>query len=443
MSFETDVVIPAPIEDVFDWHGRPGALTRLLPPWQPVRVRREAGNLRNGQAELQLPGGLVWTAEHRDYDPPHRFVDELTSLPLRWRHEHRFEPVGAGSTRVMDSVDTRVPARLLRPMFDYRHRQLRADFISHGAARAWNDQSLTVAVSGSGGLIGRALCAFLSTGGHRVIRLVRRSSDAPDERFWDPSAPARELLEGVDAVVHLAGSSIAGRFTPAHKRSIYASRVGPTRGLAQLAAGTPGGPRIFVTASAIGYYGAQRGDELLDEDSAGGTGFLAEVVSGWEDDTEPATEAGIRVVNVRTGIVQSARGGALKTLLPLFKMGLGGPLGDGTAWVSWIGIDDLLDIYLRAVLDIRLSGPVNAVAPNPVQFNEYAQVLGRTLRRPAVLRVPTFGPRLVLGSEGASEFALASQLVRGARLEALGHTYRHPTLPAALSHQLGRVRVDT
>ena len=438
MSFETDVVIPAPIEEVFEWHGRPGALTRLLPPWQPVRVGREAENLRDGRAELRLPGGLVWTAQHSGYDPPHRFVDELTSLPLRWRHEHRFEPDGAGFTRVIDSVETRVPARLLRRMFEYRHRQLGADFISHGAAREWGNESLTVAVSGSGGLIGRALCAFLSTGGHRVIRLVRRPPNAPDERLWDPSTPARDLLAGVDAVVHLAGSSIAGRFTAAHKRSIYASRVGPTRHLAQVAARTPADPRAFVSASAVGYYGPQRGNELLGEESARGTGFLSDVVSDWEDDTNPAKEAGIRVVNVRTGIVQSPQGGALKTLLPLFKLGLGGPLGDGSAWVSWIGLDDLLDVYLRALLDVRLSGPVNAVAPNPVQFNEYAHILGHTLNRPAVVRVPTLGPRLILGSEGATEFALASQRVRAGRLEALGHTFRHPTLQAALSHQLGR-----
>ena len=439
MTFETDIVIPAPIEDVFDWHARPGALTRLLPPWQPVQVRREAENLRDGRAELRLPGGFVWAAQHGGYDPPHRFVDELTSLPLRWRHEHRFEAEGPGSTRVIDSVETRAPARLLRPMFEYRHRQLSADLRSHGVAREWSDETLTVAVSGSGGLIGNALCAFLSTGGHRVIRLVRRPPKSPDERFWDPSTPARDLLVGVDAVVHLAGSSIAGRFTSGHKRSIYASRVGPTRHLAQVAAGTAAGPRVFISASAIGYYGAQRGDEPLDEESARGTGFLADVVSDWEDDTHPASEAGIRVVQVRTGIVQSAQGGALKTLLPLFKLALGGPLGDGTAWISWIGLDDLLDIYLRALLDVRLSGPVNAVAPNPVQFNEYAHTLGRTLNRPAVVRVPTFGPRLVLGSEGASEFALASQRVRAGRLEALAHTYRYPTLQAALSHQLGRV----
>ena len=439
MSFETDVVVPAPIGEVFAWHERPGALTRLLPPWQPVRIGKEAENLSDGRAELRLPGGLRWVAQHRDCDPPNYFVDELTSLPLRWHHEHRFEAEGPASTRVVDRVDTRVPARLLRSMFSYRQAQLSGDLLSHHVARQWNPASLTVAVSGSGGTIGQALCAFLSTGGHDVIRLVRRSPNDRSERFWDPAAPAPDLLDGVDAVVHLAGSSIAGRFTTGHKRSIYESRIGPTGRLAQIAAAASKGPRVFVGASAIGYYGAQRGDEILLEESDRGTGFLSDVVVDWEQDLAPARDAGVRVVNVRTGIVQSARGGALKTLLPLFKLGLGGPLGDGRAWVSWIGIDDLLDIYLRAILDVRLSGPLNAVAPNPVQFNEYAKTLGQALHRPALIRVPTLGPRLVLGSEGASEFALASQRVQPARLEGLGHVFRYPLLAGALGHQLGRV----
>ena len=440
MTFEADVVVAAPIDEVFAWHTRPGALSRLLPPWQRVRVRREAEDLRDGRAELLLPGGLVWAAQHHGYDPPNCFVDELTSLPLRWRHEHRFDRIADGSTRVIDAVDTRVPARFLRPMFTYRHSQLAGDLTAHAAARDWGAASpLTVAVTGSSGTVGRALCAFLSTGGHHVVRLVRRQPANPGERFWDPASPAPELLAGVDAVVHLAGSSIAGRFSPGHKRAIYESRVGPTRRLAQAAAGTPGGPGVFVSASAIGYYGSQRGDELLDEESGRGSGFLSDVVVDWEADTAPASEGGLRVVHVRTGIVQSARGGALKTMLPLFRFGLGGPLGDGKAWMSWIGLDDLMDVYLRSLVDGRVSGPLNAVTPNPVRSDDYAKTLGRVLGRPALLRVPPIGPKLLLGSEGASEFALASQRVRPARLEAWGHVFRHPSLQDVLRHQLGRV----
>ena len=438
MSFETDIVIPAPLEDVFEWHARPGALTRLLPPWQPVRVRREAENLRDGRAELRLPGGLVWRAEHSGYDPPHRFVDELTSLPLRWRHEHRFEPEGATSTRVIDSVETRAPARLLRPMFEYRHRQLGADLRSHEAARDWSDGSLTVAVSGSGGLIGRALCAFLSTGGHRVIRLVRRPPRHAGERYWRPEDPSPDLLSGVDAVIHLAGASIGGRFTPSRKQEIRDSRIIPTRRLAELAAAACPGLRAFVTASAIGIYGPDRGDEVLTETSTRGEGFLADVVAGWEDATAPAAQAGIRTVQVRTGIVQTPRGGTLRLLYPLFAAGLGGPLGSGQQRLSWIGLDDLLDIYLRAVTDPALSGPVNAVAPAPVRNAEYTATLAGLLHRPALVPVPGFGPRLLLGGEGAREIAAASQYVRPQRLIDAGHHFRYPELEAALRHVLGR-----
>ena len=438
VSIKASSVVNAPLEEVYAWHERPGALPRLLPPWQPLRVVQEASSLSDGRAVLSLPGGIKWVACHRECEPPGRFVDELSSLPLRWRHEHRFEAVGDGRTRVIDEVTTRVPAALLRSTFAYRHRQLAADLASHAGARRLNANPLTIAVTGSSGLIGSALVAFLSTGGHRVVRLVRHETSDPDSRTWSPEDPDPKLLEGIDALVHLAGEPIAGRFSEAHKRDVYDSRFGPTRRLAQLVAATDGATKVMVTASAIGVYGFDRGDEILDERAQRGAGFLADVVAGWESATAPASEAGMRVAMVRTGIVQSPRGGALRLLLPLYRAGLGGPLGDGSAWMSWIGLDDLLDVYLRALVDDRFSGPINAVAPNPVRGDEYARTLGRTLRRPAWLRVPSFGPRLLLGAEGAREVALASQRVVPDRLLGLGHRFRHPHLAGALAHQLGK-----
>jgi uncharacterized protein (TIGR01777 family) len=436
VSITVTSTVDAAVEEVFAWHERPGALPRLLPPWQPLRVRREADSLRDGRAELALPGGLTWVARHGGYEPPHRFVDELTSLPLRWRHEHSFEAVGAARTRVIDSVDTPVPGALLRSTFAFRHRQLAADLAAHAGIGSLAPAPLTVAVTGSSGLVGTALCALLSTGGHRVIRLVRHAAGGPGERSWEPDDPDPGLLDGVDAVVHLAGASIAGRFTDAHKRAVRASRMAPTRRLAELAA--HGGPRAFVAASAIGRYGPDRGSEVLTEDAERGAGFLAEVVADWEAATAPAADAGVRVVAVRTGIVQSARGGALRLLRPIFAAGLGGHVGDGDAWMSWIGLDDLLDVYLRALVDERLSGPVNAVAPNPVTSAEYARTLAGVLHRPALLSVPDLGPRLLLGAEGSREVALASQRVEPARLAAVGHGFRYPVLAGALAHELGR-----
>ena len=435
------------IDEVFAWHTRPGAMRRLVPPWQPMRVIKETESLADGTAILGLPGGLRWIARHDPaaYDPPRQFRDVLSSdglmtLPPRiigwWRHTHLFSDAGDGTTRMHDEVDTTVPGAMLRSTFAYRHRQLAEDLAAHRDAAEAGAKPMVIAMTGSSGLVGTALAAFLSTGGHRVIRLVRRDPLNADERRWEPSKPAADLLDGVDAVVHLAGESIAGRFTDAHRRAIRDSRIEPTRRLAEIAAAT-GGLRAFVSASAIGFYGYDCGDTVLDEDSPRGDGFLADVVADWEAATAPAADAGLRVVTVRTGIVQSSAGGTLKLLRPLFAAGLGGRLGSGRQWLSWIGIDDLLDIYYRALYDTRLVGPVNAVGPEPVRNAEYTRALASTMHRPALLPVPSFGPRLLLGRQGAVELAEANQRVQPVRLNAVGHRFRSATVTDALAHQLG------
>jgi len=438
MGLTHSSVVAAPLAEVFAWHERPGAIARLTPPWSPVRVGAEAESLRDGRAVLKLPGGVSWVAQHSGYDPPHLFVDELTSLPLHWRHTHEFAAEPGGGTRVTDRVDTPVPAALLRQMFRYRHRQLADDLAVHQLVAGYRSEPLTVAMTGSSGLVGSALTALLTTGGHRVIRLVRHPARSSDERTWQPDDPDPQLLDGVDAVVHLAGAPIAGRFTAAHKRAVYNSRVGPTRKLAELMSRAPAGPQTLVAASAIGYYGADRGAEVLTESSTGGQGFLADVVADWEAATAPAADAGIRVVNVRTGIVQSPHGGTLQLFRPLFTAGLGGRLGSGRQWTSWIDIDDLTDIYYRGIVDPELVGPVNATAPNPVRNSDYTATLARVLHRPALLPVPALGPRLLLGTEGSTELAEANQHVAPNRLLAVNHPFRHPTLEGCLRHQLGR-----
>ncbi|MCB0923203.1 MAG: TIGR01777 family oxidoreductase [Mycobacterium sp.] len=452
MGIEYASVVGHPLDRVWDWHTRPGAMRRLVPPWQPMRVVKETESLADGQAILGLPGGLRWVAQHdpAGYDPPYQFLDVLTSndglrglmtLPPRlvgwWRHTHRYSDAGNGTTRVHDIVDTTVPGAALRSTFAYRHRQLAEDLDAHADAAAARGEAgpLTVAVTGSSGLVGTALCAFLSTGGHRVIRLVRGTPADGDSRRWDPQQPADDLLDGVDAVVHLAGESIAGRFTDAHRRAIRESRIEPTRRLATVAAAA--GVHTFVSASAIGYYGYDCGDTELDESSPRGDGFLADVVADWEAATAPADDGGVRVVTVRTGIVQAAAGGTLRLLRPLFAAGLGGRLGSGRQWLSWVGIDDLVDIYYRALYDTGLVGPVNAVGPAPVRNSEYTAALAATLHRPALLPVPAFGPRLLLGQQGAVELAEANQRVLAAKLLQRGHRFRHPTVADALAHQLG------
>jgi uncharacterized protein len=442
-------VIDAPIYEVFDWHTRPGAFARLTPPWSPMRLIAETDSLENGRAELGLPGGLRWVAEHQPdgYDPPRRFVDEigsdgLASLPaklaVRWRHTHDFEEVDGNKTRVTDRVATPVPGAALRSMFRYRHQQLADDIAAHRHAAAQGLTPITVAITGSSGLVGSQLSAFLSTGGHRVIHLVRHATTKPDERQWNPDDPEPGLLAGVDAVIHLAGASIAGRFTDEHRKAIRDSRIGPTRRLAELVAASADGPKALISASAIGYYGSDRGEETLTEDSERGDGFLADVVADWEDATAPAEQAGIRVVKVRTGIVQSPAGGTLRLLRPLFAAGLGGRLGNGQQWFSWIGIDDLVDVYHRALWDTDLSGPVNAVSTDPVRNVEYTRVLAHVLHRPALLPVPPIGPKVLLGDQGARELALANQRVLPTRLEQADHRFRRPGLEQTLRHVLGR-----
>lgn len=294
---------------------------------------------------------------------------------------------------------------------------------------------LGIAISGSGGLVGSALAAALAADGHRVVRLVRRgSAPGPDEVLWDPAAGRIDAagLEGLDAVVHLAGENIASaRWSAARKERIRASRVEGTRLVAGALAGLARPPRVLVSASAIGYYG-NRGDEVLEEGSAPGTGFLAETCVAWEAATAPARRAGLRVVSLRIGIVLSVAGGALSRMLVPFRLGLGGRVGDGRQFMSWIVLDDLVGIIRYSVLDDALSGPVNAVAPRPVRNTEFTAALGQALRRPTPFPLPAWAVRLLLGEMGEA-LLLAGARVVPTGLERAGFAFRHADVGSALT----------
>lgn len=297
---------------------------------------------------------------------------------------------------------------------------------------------MNVLVSGATGLIGSALTPELEAAGHRVTRLTRSPKSEADVR-WDPEAGTIDAarLEGVDAVVHLAGESIAeGRWTPEKKQRILESRRRGTRLLAETIAALHAPPKVLVSASAVGYYG-DRGNELLREESAPGSDFLAEVCKAWEAAADPAREAGIRVVHPRLGIVLSPKGGALGTTLPIFKIGLGGKIGSGRQYWSWVALDDVVGSILHSLTNENVEGPVNVGAPDPPTNAEYTKVLGRVLNRPTLFPLPAPAARIMLG-EVADALLLASQRMEPARLKETGYTFRYPRLEGALRHLLGR-----
>ena len=456
-TFTKRTRLAAPAESVFAWHTRPGALERLLPPWQSARVvRRQGGIADGGRTTVRLrmgPMPITWIAEHRDYVEGERFSDVQVKGPFaHWAHTHRVEPAGEHACDLVDEIEYREPMgalgralgggfvhRQLERVFEYRHALMAADLELHqrlGALGA--TRPLTVAVTGSHGLVARALVPLLTTGGHTVKRIVRRKPMHEMEIGWSPQTGELETqkLEDVDAVVHLAGEPVMGRWNAAKKQRIRDSRVQGTHQIAEALAHLSNPPRVMVSASAVGYYG-DRGDELLTEDSAAGRGFLAEVAAQWENATRPARDAGIRVAMMRVGIVLSPAGGALGQMLPLFRLGLGGPLGDGWHWMPWITRNDLAGALYHAICNEQVTGAVNGAAPAPVTNRTFTKVLGRVLHRPTCFRVPRFAARLAFG-ELADEALFSSARAQPRMLEATGYRFRDPELAPALSAMLGR-----
>jgi uncharacterized protein (TIGR01777 family) len=456
---ERSTSLPVSAETAFAWHERPGAFERLVPPWEQVSVVERSGGLEDG-ARLVLrvregPVALRWVARHRDTLPGRRFVDEQVEGPFsRWIHFHRFDPEGPARSRMTDRIEFTPPLgpigvaaeplvrHRLERMLAYRHTLLRDDLEAH--ARFGQSGRLRVAVSGASGLLGQALLPFLTTGGHEVLRLVRgHHAPAQDaaEVYWDLRTGRIEAgkLEGLDAVVHLAGENIGARWTRDRKRRIRDSRGLGTRFLCETLARLRRPPKVLVSASAVGVYG-DRGDELLTEASAtlaAPPDFLVDVGREWEAATEPARAAGIRVVMTRFGLMLSPAGGVLAKMLLPFRAGLGGPLGSGRQWMSWISIDDAVGAVHHAIMTEALSGPVNTTAPQPVTNGQFTATLARVLGRPALLPVPTTALRLALGEMGRVA-VLGSARVVPERLTQAGYRFRHPSLEGALRFVLGR-----
>lgn len=451
-----------------------------------------------------IPGRLpapqaTWRARHTALEPGTMFRDEMVSGPLRsWVHTHTLSDAAPGEadtaeghpgTVVHDRIEyslpagetlTRVPAvgdRTGRAAHEAFERALATQFSSRAALMAddldfhaahpgplHGASARTVAVTGASGLIGTRLCALLTSGGHTVIRLVRDESQASaeDASLWDPlqGQVDRDVLASADAVVNLAGASIAGRMTDSHKEAVHHSRIAGTRTLAEAIVGLASSADshgnnddgrsapALINGSAVGWYGADAGDgglpEGLTEDLPAGEDFLAEVCRDWEAEARAVEKAGVRCARIRTGIALSPTGGMLQQILPIFLAGLGGTLStrgsgpDGTPWISWVSADDVAGLFAHAVLDEAVSGPLNAAGPEPVTAKEFAATLGAVLHRPAAIPVPGFGPRLLLGREGAELIVDADQKASSEAAEVSGFRFRHRALEQALRSVLGR-----
>lgn len=297
---------------------------------------------------------------------------------------------------------------------------------------------MLIAVTGTTGLVGGALCPFLASQSYKIRKLVRKSTGASDEKVWDPYAEKLDaaVLEGADAVVHLAGENIAGRWSKKKKAAIRESRVKSACLLAETMAKMSTPPRTFVCASAIGFYG-ERGEQMVNEESTVGSGFLPELCKAWEDACKPASIAGIRVVNLRIGVIMSSKGGALAKMLTPFKLCLGGVVGSGKQYWSWIALDDILGAIQHVLATPALKGPVNLVSPNACDNRSFTKTLGKVLHRPTIFPLPAFVAKLVLG-EMAEGLLLMSTRVEPRRLLESGYPFRHAELESALKSTLGK-----
>ncbi len=454
--FEWRSTVPFPAADVYAWHTRPGAFERLSPPWQEARVVERSGGVEDhGTLVFEFGAGPLrgrWVAAHGDAEPGRRFSDRQLHGPFRaWEHTHTFVPDGLDRTVIEDHVEYELPLgaaggvvaglparRFLERVFRFRHERTLADLTRHAAHAG--EPRLRVGVTGASGLIGRQLVAFLESGGHTVRRIGRGAPRRPGDVVWDPGAGrlAAASLDELDAVVHLAGENIGRRWTAGRRERIVTSRRQGTALLAQTLATMQEPPATLLSASAVGYYGADRGDAVLTEASPAGRDFLAEVCTAWEDALAPAARAGLRVAPLRFGVVLTAAGGVLRSLSPAIRAGAGGRIGAGTQWLSWVALDDLIGVIDDLLFSPTVDGPVNVTSPRPVTNARFVDTLGRVLRRPTLVPLPAAAVRAAFGEMG-DVMLLGGQRVVPERLTKGGFGFRYPALEDALRLELGRL----
>ncbi len=424
-----------------------------MPPWDPVEIVRQEGGLADGtKVELKIklgPFKKTWISEHRNLITGFQFTDVQTKGPFsKWEHIHGFQEIDSKSSWLTDEIVYRLPLgfigeyfghhfvqRKLQRMFTYRHSQCKSEleFLSK-----YPSERKRFLISGSTGLLGTSLSAFLTAAGHEVVRLVRKQAKE-NEINWNPYEPVTDLerLENFDFFIHLSGANVAEKkWSTNFKSEIKKSRVDTTKALANAIFGLKNPPKAFLVASAVGIYG-DRKDELLKEESIPGKGFLAEVAVEWERAAQTVAQSGIRCINLRFGTILSSLGGALPKLLKPAQFGILGPIGSGEQFMPWIDIDDAIGAIYHAAFTETLAGPINVVAPELVTNRQLTKNLNRILKRPTFFAIPESVIRGLFGEMGENTL-LASQKVVPAWLHATGYRFRAPELEISLRRQLGK-----
>lgn len=449
-TFRFSSEYPTSVEELFAWHTRMGAFERLNPPWNPVTVLSSSGGIKDG-AQVRVRAGIppftfTWELEHSGYRENEQFIDSQVKGPFsHWKHTHSFIPKAAASSQIVDAINLRAPIanilvlpllkRELTRVFNYRAQVLQKDLASH--ARWSSHPKLRVLIAGGSGLVGTNLSAFLTTAGHQVFRLVRRPPKNIDEFQWSPEEGTISDIPAVDAVINLCGEDIAeGRWNAAKKSRLISSRITPTQLLSAKIQQGQIKTRSFISASGVGFYGS-REDETLVESAGAGSGFFPELATRWEEAANSVQSVGVRSVQLRFGVILSAKGGALKKMLLPFLCGVGGRLGTGQQWFSWIALQDVLSGIEHILHDERASGPINFTSPFSITNREYTEALGKVVRRPTICAIPAACLRLMFG-EIADEALLSSCKATPQKLHELGYSFQLPEIESALRFELGR-----